>query len=126
MAHHGQALRVRGICSDLKTFEQREVELTRYFVSRGHDTKHTLEAVDRARNLERSEALKYKSKGALFRVPFVTTYHPKLPPIGVLVPFCANTGTSLKAIHTSTLCSQNTLSLHSDAPNLRGLLVNAS
>jgi hypothetical protein len=74
-----------GICSDLETFEQRAVELTRYFVSRGHDTNHTLEAVDRARNIERSEALKYKSKGALFRVPFVTTYYPKLPHIGTIL-----------------------------------------
>jgi hypothetical protein len=82
---YGQAFRVSRICSDLETFEQRAVELTRHFVSRGHDTNHTLEAVDSARNMERSEALTYKSKEALFRVPFVTTYHPKLPPIGTIL-----------------------------------------
>jgi hypothetical protein len=77
---YDQALRVRRICYDLET-----VELTRYFLSRGHDTNHTLETVDSARNMERSEALISKSKGALFRVPFVTTYHPKLPPIGTIL-----------------------------------------
>jgi hypothetical protein len=82
---YGQALRIRRICSDIDTFEQRAVELTRHFVSRGHDVDHTLEAVERARNTERNEALRYKTKATPVRVPFVTTYHPDLPQIATIL-----------------------------------------
>jgi hypothetical protein len=93
-------------------------------VSRGHDTHHTLIAVDRARNMERSEGLQYKSKGALFRVPFVTTYHPELPPIGTILRkhwhFIENNS------YFNSLFPEHPVIAFQCPRNLRDLLVNAT
>ena len=74
------ALRIRRICSDENTFEQRADELSKHLLNRGYNIDSVNKAIQRAKTQIRSDILQYKPKvkntGNV--LPFVLTYHPDL------------------------------------------------
>ena len=78
-----QALRLRRICSEDRTYTQRTHELEEHFLSRGYHEHHLENEFKRALDTctSREACLRLKSnqeKSAC--IPLVVTYHPILPP----------------------------------------------
>ena len=79
---YSQALRIRKICSNENTFNERTMELSKHLQTRGYRNEPVSLAISKARDIPREDLLKYKFKTETKdRIPFVITYHPKLPNI---------------------------------------------
>ena len=81
------ALRIKRICSDPNTFEIRATELSQHLINRGYNPTDILNAIQKARERNRNDLLKYKHKPdtSLKRTPFVLTYHPNTPNIKMIL-----------------------------------------
>ncbi len=79
---YSQALRMKRICSDSGTMETRFLELTEYFVGRGYNRMSVTAQINKARLIDRNEALLPKVKNATKKTPLVVTYNPTLANIG--------------------------------------------
>ena len=75
-------LRLRRICSDRDTYLKRTEELKEYLVNQGYKEMEVQQQIDRATNVNRTEALKMSEINNIERVPLVVTYHPQLPCLG--------------------------------------------
>ena len=77
----GEFLRLRRLCSDEDSFQDKAKTMERWFTLRGHRPQHVKEAKEKARLLPRRDALCYKTKEKADRTPFLITHHPHNPPL---------------------------------------------
>ncbi|XP_053376905.1 uncharacterized protein LOC123530291 [Mercenaria mercenaria] len=84
---YSQALRIRHICSDTETYQERTEELSEHLLKRGYSSDCVLAATEKALAFSREELLQYKHKTteSSKRTPFVVTFHPNLPNIHATV-----------------------------------------
>ena len=76
---HGQALRIRRICSEYGSFQERSEELVGWLTNRGYEEGFVREQVDRVKEMDRDILLNQdggRNRGRGERIPFVVTYHP--------------------------------------------------
>ena len=91
-----QALRLRRICSDDRTYLKRTREFKQYFLSRGYNEQHLEKEFNRALDITREASLQSKpNQEKSVRIPLVVTYHPILP------SFHSITKRHLSILHTS-------------------------
>ena len=69
------------ICSQQETLDKRLFELKQLLQSRSYNNKIIDGAINKAKQIDRQEALKKKVKKTSSRIPFVITYHPALPSV---------------------------------------------
>ena len=74
-------MRVRRVCSSESDFERHAERLESAFCQRGYRPAKVKESINRARQVERSEALRPKLNNKPDRVPFVITHNPANPPV---------------------------------------------
>jgi hypothetical protein len=79
------ALRLVRICSDKVTLEKRLVELESMLISRKYNKNIVKNALDKAREINRDEALQKVIKKKNDRVVLAVKYHPKLPSISKII-----------------------------------------
>ena len=77
----GEFIRLRRLCSDENSFQEKTKTMETWFTRRGHQPKHVKAAKEKARMIPRQEALLYKSKEKPDRTPFVVSHHPHNPPL---------------------------------------------
>ena len=82
---YSQALRIRRICSEDVDRETQLRSLRHHFVERQYPPEQVDIQIDKAREIERDNLLKYKEKKRNNRVPFVVTYSPFLKGIGTIL-----------------------------------------
>lgn len=75
----GLSLRVKRICSDVETCDNRLNELKHHLQSRGYGDRAIEDAFSNTRTIDRDTLLQYRPKQQNNRVPFVMTYHPDSP-----------------------------------------------
>ena len=73
------------ICSDPGDFSKRLEELRQDLLSRNYNPKIIQDAFDRAKEIERKEALKKVIKTKTIDTMFTITYHPAFPSISSIV-----------------------------------------
>ena len=69
------------ICSEEEMLNKRFSELKDLLLSRSYNIKIIDGAINKAKQIDRQEALKKKEKKKSSRIPFVITYHPALPSV---------------------------------------------
>ena len=69
------------ICSEEEMLNKRFSELKDLLLSRSYKIKIIDGAINKAKQIDRQEALKKKEKKKSSRIPFVITYHPALPSV---------------------------------------------
>jgi predicted GIY-YIG superfamily endonuclease len=82
---YSQALRIRRICSDDERFLERSEELAKHLIYRGYDKDLIAEAIQRAKQTNRDDLLRYGQKEKVDRIPFILTYHPDNPKVGKII-----------------------------------------
>ena len=78
---YSQFLRLRRLCSKIEDFDKHAAIIMSAFLSRGYRQEQLQQALTKARNLPRTDVLKYKTREINSRVPFVITHHPSNPPL---------------------------------------------
>ena len=88
---YGQALRLRRMCSEETNFDKHTEALVQHFQQRDYKSEEVQSAVERAKAVERQDALQLKQKDddASGMIPLTVTYHPNLPPLHCIRP-CAS------------------------------------
>ena len=91
-----QFLRVRRLCS--QDFKARCLEMTQHLWERDYPTDIITSALQRVKQIPRSQTLQYQPRANTHRVPFIITYNPRNPPVLTLVS---------RTLTTPTLQHQN-------------------
>jgi hypothetical protein len=73
-----QAIRIKRICSTVKTTKQILGDLRHHLKRRGYNNKVIESGFPKASEINRNNLLEYKEKKINKRVPLVLTYHPSL------------------------------------------------
>jgi len=81
---YSQALRIRRICSDGEDSCHQLDTLEKHFQRRDYPTDTIKSQIQKAKEVDRSQLLKYKKKQSNNRVPIVTTYNPLLRGLGAI------------------------------------------
>ena len=74
-------MRLRRLCSEDDSFQERAKTMETWFTHRGHHPQQVNKAKEKARLTPRQETLKYKTQDNLDRTPFVISHHPNNPPL---------------------------------------------
>jgi peptide-methionine (R)-S-oxide reductase len=78
---YSQFIRLRRLCSEDTSFQQRCEEMEKHFIRRGYKQADITRARKKAQASSRQEALTYKPKKKLTRTPFVVEHNPANPPL---------------------------------------------
>ena len=118
------ALRLRRICTQTHTFEQRAEELSEQLVSRGYNQCTVAHSIQKARENQRTDLLTYKQQANNNnRVPFVVTHHPELPDIRAVIDKHWSTIDSSKRL--SQIFPEKPVLAYRRPKSLRDILVKA-
>ena len=119
---HGQALRLRRICSEEDTLKLRSKELQGRLEKRGYPKSLVETAIAKVAELPRDRTLDYSSnKKQSGRVPFVVTHNPSHPPLSLwlrdLMPVLHTSRRMQKAMPKVPIVGER------NSKNLRNLLM---
>ena len=78
-------MRLRRVCSKSSYFEKRAGELMRFFMERGRRKAYVEGQIDKVRRMSRTKVLSNSNQPGFAKMPFVVTYHPRLPDISKIL-----------------------------------------
>ena len=122
---YSQALRLRRICSNDKTFFQRLYELEGYLRKCGYPSKHVRPAFNAVKSIPRIETLNYKDHETNNRITFPITYHPNFRNLHKIV-FDKYNNILLKDPNNSKIFKEPPMMAYRRPKNLRDQLTRAS
>jgi len=80
-----QLLRIRRICSTKDELEIHNRNLLKYFTAKGYSQKLISKQIFKASTIPREHTLTFSTKMKLNRIPMITAFHDRLPPLSRII-----------------------------------------
>ena len=111
---YSQGLGLRRICSSTTILEQRILEYSNFFIACGYKRERTLSEMRKVLSLTQDESLRVRERHTTSRIPFVTTYNPRISYIAEVVNRNWHfLNVALSTLESRAICSLVRVPVHS-------------